>query len=85
MQVDENGRKYILFRINIYFSEYLLAAETDKKAILTETLLLRRKDKKPWKKNLVVNLLKLIQVNFMIKIIKLLEHKHLLVSLKTSN
>ena len=27
--VDENGCKYILFRINVYFTEYLLAVEID--------------------------------------------------------
>ena len=32
MQVDENGCEYILFRINVYFSEYLLVAEIDKKS-----------------------------------------------------
>ena len=30
-QVDNNGRKYILFRIDIYFSEYSLAVEIDEK------------------------------------------------------
>ena len=29
IQVDENGREYILFRINVYFFEYLLAVEID--------------------------------------------------------
>ena len=31
IQVDNNGRKYISFRIDIYFSEYSLAAEIDEK------------------------------------------------------
>ena len=30
MQVDKNGCEYILFRINVYFTEYLLAVEIDK-------------------------------------------------------
>ena len=37
------------------------------------------------KENLVVNLFELIQVNVMMKIMKLVEYKHLLVSLKTDN
>ena len=28
-QVDKNGCKYILFRTDIYFSEYLLAVKID--------------------------------------------------------
>ena len=33
IQVHKNGCKYILFRIDVYFSEYLLAVEIDEKAI----------------------------------------------------
>ena len=33
IQVDKNGCKYILFRIDFYFSEYLLAVEINKKGI----------------------------------------------------
>ena len=40
IQVDNNGCKYISFRIDIYFSEYSLAAEIDEKDILTEILFL---------------------------------------------
>ena len=45
IQVDKNGGEYILFRIDIYF-KFLLAIEIDEKVILTETLFLRKKDKK---------------------------------------
>ena len=31
IQADKNGCKYILFRIDIYFSEYFLAVEIDEK------------------------------------------------------
>ena len=31
IQADENGCKYILFRIDVYFTEYLLAVEIDEK------------------------------------------------------
>ena len=32
-QVGKNGCEYILFRIDVYFTEYLLAVETDEKKI----------------------------------------------------
>ena len=31
IQADKNGRKYILFRIDIYFSECFLVVEIDEK------------------------------------------------------
>ena len=31
IQVDNNDKEYILFRIDIYFTEYSLAVETDEK------------------------------------------------------
>ena len=31
IEVDKNGCEYILFRIDVYFTEYLLAVEIDKK------------------------------------------------------
>ena len=31
IQVDSNGQKYILFRIDIYFTKYCLAVEIDEK------------------------------------------------------
>ena len=36
IQVDKNGCKYILFRIDIYFSECLLAVEIDEKGHIFE-------------------------------------------------
>ena len=42
-----NGHKYILFRIGIYFREYPLAVEMD---ILIEILFLKKKDKSIRKK-----------------------------------
>ena len=47
IQVDKNGREFMLFRIDVYFTKYLLAVEIDEK---TETLFLRKKDKKHQKK-----------------------------------
>ena len=85
MQVDTYEHEYILFRIDVYFNDYLLAVEINEKNMLTETLFLKRKEKKYQKKNLVVDLLELIQVSIMMKIMKLVEYKHLLVNLKTDN
>ena len=62
IQIDKNGCKYILFRIDNYFTECFQQQKLMKKDILTETLFLRKKDKKNQKKNLVVNLLELIQL-----------------------
>ena len=31
LQVDKNGREFMLFRIDVYFAEYLLAEEMDEK------------------------------------------------------
>ena len=77
-----NGCKYILFRIGIYFREYSLAVQMN---ILIEILFLKKKDKKHQKKNLVVNLLELIQViqkMVIIQIVRLGIQKHLLMSSK---
>ena len=82
-QVDKNWRECILLRIDVYFTEYLLAIETDEKNILAEILFLRRKDKKHQKKNFLVNLLELTRVSDTMKIMKSVEYKHLLVNLRT--
>ena len=84
IQDSKNEHEYILFRINFYFIEYFWAVEIDEKAILTVILFLRKKEK-ALEKNLVVNLLELMQVKVMMKIMKLVECKHLLVRLKTDN
>ena len=60
IQVDNNGRKYMLFKSDIYFSEYYLAAKIDEKEDTDIYLIFE--GKKGVKKNLVVNLLELIQV-----------------------
>ena len=56
MQVDENGCKYISFRIDVYFTEYLLAVEIDDKSSTDRDLIFERKRQKSLEKNLVVNL-----------------------------
>ena len=57
-----------------------------KEHMLTETLFLRRKNKKLQKRNMVVNLLELIQVKkVMMQTMKLVEYKHLSVNLERDN
>ena len=62
IQVDKNGCKYILFKIDVYFHKFLLAAEIDEKGHTVRDLILVEKRQEALEKNLVVNLLELIQV-----------------------
>ena len=67
--------------LNIFQPQKLINKTTK-----AEDLFLRRKDKRHQKKNLVVNLLKLIQVmqkDVMIQTIKLVKYKYLSVNSKT--
>ena len=52
-QVDKNGCKYILIRIDIYFSEYFLAVETGEKGHTDRDIIFEEKrqealEKKTW-------------------------------------
>ena len=38
IQVDKNGCKYILFRIDVYFNKFLLAVEIDEKGHIDRDL-----------------------------------------------
>ena len=81
IQVDENWCKYILFRIDLYFTEYLFAIEIDKNGHTDRDLIFEE-----LQKSLAVNLLELIRVKkAIIQTIKLVEYKHLSVNLKTDN
>ena len=66
MQVDKNGCKYILFRIDISFSECFLAVEIDEKGHTDRDLIFEEKRQEALEKNLVVNLLELIVVQKMV-------------------
>ena len=46
IQADENGRKYLLFRIDVYFSKCFLAIEIDEKGHTDKDIILEEKDKK---------------------------------------
>ena len=43
IQVDENGRQYILFRIDICFTKYCLAIEIDEKVHTERDLIFEQK------------------------------------------
>ena len=60
--MDENGYKYILFRIGVYFTEYLVAVEIYEKGHTDRDLISEEKGQRLLEKNLVVNSLELIQV-----------------------
>ena len=83
IQVDKKGWEYILFRIDVYFTEYLLAIEIDEKTHVDRDLIFEEKRQKALEKKLVVNLLKLIRVSVMMKIMKLMEYEHISVNSKT--
>ena len=84
IQTDKNDCKYILFRIDIYFTEYFLAVEIDEKGHTDREPIFEEKRQKALEKNLTVNLLELILVGkIMMQTMKLVEYRHLSVNLKT--
>ena len=50
LQVDENGREYILLRIDVYFTKHLLAVEIDEKGHTNRDLIFDEKRQKVLKK-----------------------------------
>ena len=52
IQVDKNGCEYILFRIDVYFSEYSLAVEIDEKGHTDGDLIFEEKRQKALEKKL---------------------------------
>ena len=84
IQVDDNGKEYMLFRNDIYFTKYCLAVEIDEKGHTDRDLEFEKKDKRHQKKNLIVHLLELILVEkILMQTMKLVEYKYLSVNLKT--
>ena len=60
IQVDENGCKYILFRIDIYFSECLLAVEIDENGHTDRDIIFEEKRQEALEKKIVC---KFIRIN----------------------
>ena len=50
MQVDNNDREYILFRIDVYFTKYSLAVEIDEKGHTDRDLIFEEKKQKTLEK-----------------------------------
>ena len=52
IQVDKNGCKYILFRIDVYFNKFLLAVEIDEKGHTDRDLIFENKKQEALEKKL---------------------------------
>ena len=50
IQVDNDGKKYIMFRIDVYFTEYCLAVEIDEKGHTDRDLIFEEKRQKALEK-----------------------------------
>ena len=59
IQVDNNDQEYILFRIDIYFTEYFLAVEIDEKGHTDRNLIFVEKRQKALEKNLNCELIRI--------------------------
>ena len=82
IKVDKNGCKYILFRIDVYFTEYFLAIKIDEQNHEGRELIFEKKRQEALKKNMVARLLELIQAmqkEAMMQTMTLVKYKHLLV------
>ena len=81
IEFDENGHKYILFRIDVYFFEHELAVEADEKNHNDIDLIFEEARQEALEKNLIVNILELIQVKkVMTQIMKWVECKSILMN-----
>ena len=76
--------KTYYFRINVYFTEYLLAIEIDEKGHKGRNLILEEKRQKALEKKTGCEFIR-INTSVMMKIMQLVECKHLPVNLKTVN
>ena len=86
VKVDKNECKYILLRIDVYFTEYFLAVEIDEKKPWRQRTYFWKKKQEVLEKSLVVNLLELTQVMqkmAMIQTMKVVKYNYLSVNLKT--
>ena len=52
IQTDKNGCQYILFRIDVYFNEYLLTVEVDEKDHIDRDFIFEKKRQEALEKNL---------------------------------
>ena len=86
IKTDKNGHEPIRFRIDVYFPEHNSAVEADEKGHTDRDLIFEKKRQEVLEKDSIVNLLELILIKKnMMYFMKLIEYKHLLVSLKLKN
>ena len=86
IKFDRNGYEYISFRINFYFCGYNLAVEVDEKGHTNRNLTFEKKRQEALAKKLVEKSVELIPIKkMMMYFMKLVEYKHLLVSLRIKN
>ena len=62
-KVNKNGRKYILFRINVYFNKFLLAVEIDEKGHTDRDLIFEEKRQEALEKKLCCRFIRIITSN----------------------
>ena len=60
IQVDENDKEYILFRIDIYFTKYCLAVEIDEKCHTDRDLIFEQKKQEALEKKLNCTFIRII-------------------------
>ena len=58
IQIDKNGRKYKLFRIDVYFNKFLLAAEIDEKGRSDRDLIFQKKRQEALEKKFACNFIR---------------------------
>ena len=80
IQADENGSKYILFRIHIYFTKHFLAIEIDEKGHTDRDLIFEEKRQKALEKKLNCKFIRIKKS--MMQTMKIVEYKYLSVNLK---
>ena len=81
--VDENVCKYMLFRIDNYFIEYILAVEIDEKGHTDRNIIFEEKRQEALEKKLGCKFIRINTSNakkVMISIMRLVMYKHLLMS-----
>ena len=79
IQVDNNDQEYILFRIDIYFTEYFLAVEIDEKGHTDRDLIFEEKRQKVLEKKLNSEFIRINTITM--QAMKLVEYRRLLVIL----
>ena len=86
IKFGRNGHEYIPFRIDGYFFGYNLAVEVDEKGQTDRNLIFEKKRQEALEKKLIVILVELIPIKkIMMYFMKLVEYKHLSVSLRIKN